>query len=296
MEPLTAEVDAVAASVETGRTVLPWRGDRQQEGRFGWGPWVALVVVGILLVLAVFPGVLSPDNPVTQNIGARLQGPSASHLLGTDVDGRDVLSRIIWGARDAIEGVAIALAGATVLGVPWGLVAGYGGGVVDEVVMRIADAILSIPGIVLAIAITGILGPSLRNSMLAVGFVFAPIIARLLRSAVLPIRNAEFVMVARSFGLDPVRVSVRHVLPNAFAPVLVQLFGLASLSFIIEAALAFLGLGVQAPNPAWGADLQQAYTNFTAAPLTTVAPGLIITVAALCVSVIGDGVRNRLLI
>jgi peptide/nickel transport system permease protein len=296
MEPLTAEVDTTAARVEAGRTVLPRVGRSRGDRRFGWGSWVALAVIVILLIIAILPGVFSPDNPLTQDIGARLRGPSGSHLLGTDVDGRDVLSRIIWGARDAYVGVTIALVGAVVLGVPWGLIAGYGGAVIDELLMRIADAILSFPGIVLAIAITGILGPSLRNAMLSVGFVFAPVIARLLRSAVLPIRNAEFVLVSRSLGVGAVRVAVRHVLPNAFAPVLVQLFGLASLSFIIEAALAFLGLGVQPPNAAWGADLQQAYTNFTAAPLNTVAPGIIITVAALCVSVIGDGVRNRLLV
>ena len=250
----------------------------------------------LLLLCAVVPGLLAPYSPIAQNIAVRLSGPTAHHLLGTDVDGRDTLSRIIWGARNAFLGVAIALAGAIVLGVPWGLIAGYGGTVVDEVLMRLADGLLSFPGIVLAIAITGILGPSLFNAMISVSVVFAPIIARLLRSAVLPIRNAEFVMISRSLGISSIRVSLRHVLPNALAPVLVQLFGLASLSFIIEAALSFLGLGVQPPTAAWGADLAQAYTNFTAAPLNTVAPGITITLAALCVSAVGDGVRNLLIV
>src|SRR6185437_8358006 len=228
MSSQTADMNAATARAESARTALRRRRTGvRNEHRFGLGSWIALVVMVILLLLAIFPSLFSPDSPLTQNISVRLHGPSTSHLLGTDVVGRDVLSRVIWGARDALSGVAIALAGAIVLGVPWGLVAGYGNTIVDEVVMRIADAILSIPGIVLALAITGVLGPSLRNAMLSVGFVFAPIIARLMRSAVLPMRNAEFVMVARSLGLNPIHISIRHVLPNAFAPVLVQLFGLA---------------------------------------------------------------------
>jgi peptide/nickel transport system permease protein len=272
------------------------RARRRQETRFGWGSRVALGVMVLILLCAIVPELLSPYSPIAQNISVRLTGPTGHHLLGTDVDGRDTLSRIIWGSRDAITGVAIALAGTIVLGIPWGLIAGYGGAVVDEILMRVADALLSFPGIVLAIAITGILGPSLRNAMLAVSVVFAPIIARLMRSAVLPLRNAEFVMVSRALGANPLKVTFRHVVPNALAPVLVQLFGLASLSFIIEAALSFLGLGVQPPTASWGADLAQAYTNFTAAPLNTVAPGITITLAALSVSAVGDGVRRLLVI
>lgn len=294
-------IDDVVASASPGApedvlAVNRPRPRRRVERRFGWGARVALAVVTLIVVCAVVPGLLAPYSPIVQHINVRLSGPTGLHLLGTDADGRDTLSRIIWGARDAIEGVAIALAGTIVLGLPWGLIAGYGGAVIDEILMRIADALLSFPGIVLAIAITGILGPSLRNAMLAVAVVFAPIIARLMRSAVLPLRNTEFVMVSRALGANPLSVTLRHVVPNALAPVLVQLFGLASLSFIIEAALSFLGLGVQPPTASWGADLAQAYTNFTAAPLNTVAPGITITIAALSISTVGDGVRRRLVI
>jgi peptide/nickel transport system permease protein len=289
----------VSATPDQAMTALPVarpRSRRRKDRRFGWGSRVALAVMLLIILCAVIPGLLAPYSPIAQDISTRLSGPTAQHVLGTDSDGRDVLSRIIWGARDAIQGVAIAITGTIVLGVPWGLIAGYGGPVVDEILMRIADAVLSFPGLILAIAITGILGPSQRNAMLAVAFVFSPVIARLMRSSVLPLRNAEFVMVSRSLGANPVRVTVRHVLPNAFAPVLVQLFGLASLCFIIEAGLTFLGLGVQPPAASWGADLAQAYTNFTAAPLNTVAPGVTITLAALCVSALGDGVRRLLVV
>ena len=207
----------VSATPDQAMTALPVarpRARRRKDRRFGWGSRIALAVMLLIILCAVIPGLLAPYSPIAQDISTRLSGPSAQHLLGTDSDGRDVLSRIIWGARDAIQGVAIAITGTIVLGVPWGLIAGYGGPVVDEILMRIADAVLSFPGLILAIAITGILGPSQRNAMLAVAFVFSPVIARLMRSSVLPLRNAEFVMVSRSLGANPVRVTVRHVLPE----------------------------------------------------------------------------------
>lgn len=268
-------------------------GARRGNG-LGWSHWIAFAVLALLLISSILAPLIAPQNPLDINVAARLQGPSLRHLLGTDVDGRDVLSRLIYGGRSAFEGVGIALLVTTVLGVPWGLAAGYGGSFIDEALMRVADALLSFPGLILIIAITGALGTSLVDSMIAIGVVFAPSVARLLRSSVLPLRDAEFVALSRSLGRGAVRVSLSHVLPNAMAPVLVQLFSLASYALIIEAATAFLGLGVQPPNPAWGADLALAYQYFTAAPLLTVAPGLVVTIGALCISIVGDGVRTML--
>lgn len=259
-----------------------------------WGTRIAIIFLAAIIVASVLAPWIAPDNPLSTSITARLQGPSIRHLLGTDSDGRDVLSRVLYGGRSAFEGVGIALLGTIVLGIPWGLLAGLAGGFIDEALMRLADTVLSFPALVLAIAITGALGPSLVTAMLAISVVFGPIVARLLRTAVLPLRAAEFVLVARSLGVGRARIAMQHILPNAMAPVLVQLFSLASLALIIEAALAFLGLGVQPPQPSWGADLAQAYSYFTVTPLGTIVPGLIITMSALAISVSGDYVRDVL--
>lgn len=268
--------------------------DRQRRARAPWGARIAITFLVLIILACVLAPLIAPDSPLATSITARLQGPSAQHLLGTDADGRDVLSRILYGGRSAFEGVGITLLGTIVLGIPWGLLAGLIGGLLDEALMRVADTVLSFPALVLAIAITGVLGPSLLTAMLAISVVFGPIVARLLRTAVLPLRDAEFVLVARSLGTGRTRIAVQHILPNAMAPVLVQLFSLASLALIVEAALAFLGLGVQPPQPSWGTDLAQAYQYFTVTPLGTVVPGLIITVSALAISVTGDYVRSVL--
>lgn len=268
----------------------------ERASKFGWGARVALTFLVILMLASIAAPLLAPDNPLAQSLQARLQGPSSLHWLGTDVDGRDILSRLLYGGRSAFEGVGIALLVTVVLGIPWGLAAGYSSGMVDEILMRLADALLSFPGIVLAIAITGVLGPSLLNAMIAIGVIFAPTIARLLRSAILPLRNAEFVLVARSLNVSAIRIGFRHVLPNAMAPVLVQLISLSSIVLIIQAALAFLGLGIQPPAPSWGGDMALAYSYFTSAPLNTIAPGLALTIGALTLSTVGDGLRDVLIL
>jgi len=280
---------AVGTTPGEGVALPSWR----RLGRADRGLVVSLVLLGLLLLVIVLAP-LDAHSPLAQDVSSRLQGPSAVHPLGTDIDGRDVLSRLIWGGVSAFEGVAISLAVAVLVGVPWGLFSGYAGGLVDELLMRAADAMLSFPGLVLAVAITGVLGPTLEHSMISVGVVFSPVIARLLRSAVLPLRRAEFVYVARSLGVSPTRNALRHILPNAMAPVLVQLCALASLGLLIEAGLGFLGLGVQAPAPNWGGDLALAYQYFTAEPLLTVAPGLTVTVGAMLLSQVGDGLRRVL--
>lgn len=269
------------------RTQSAWR-------RFGIGPTIGLVVVLAMLVLGLLAPWIAPYDPLTTNASNTLAGPSADHWLGTDQNGRDVLSRLMYGAAASFKGVAIAVAVLMAIGVPWGLAAGYLGGIVDEISMRIADAILSIPGLVLAVAITGVVGSGLSMSMAAVGFIFAPSIAMLLRSNIMPIRRSDYLLVARSLGVGNARGAVRHVLPNAIAPVLVQACGLASLAMIIQAALGFLGLGTNPPNPSWGGDMANVYLFFTQAPFATVIPGLVIVAAAFSLSRIGDGLRATL--
>jgi ABC-type dipeptide/oligopeptide/nickel transport system permease subunit len=263
--------------------------------RFGLVPRIGLAIFCLLLLASLLAPVLPIADPLRQTLSLRNAGPSLHHLLGTDLVGRDMLSRVIYGCRSAFEGVALGVLAMLALGVPWGLAAGFFGAAVDEVLMRIADSLLSFPPLVLAIGVVSALGPSISHAMVTVGVISAPGIARLLRSAVLPVRNAQFVLIARSLGVSRPHIALRHVLPNAMAPVIVQTVAAASYFLIVEAALSFLGLGVPPPSPSWGADMASAYLNFTANPAATVVPGLAITLGAWSISVLGDGLRNVLL-
>jgi peptide/nickel transport system permease protein len=303
----------LAAALDAGETVLPdatpaevvpgsqlllpaWRrpGRESRTRGFGLAPKIGLVIFAVLLLASVLAPVLPIDDPLAQTLSLRNAGASLHHLLGTDLIGRDVFSRVIYGCRSAFEGVAIAVISMLILGIPWGLAAGFSATVVDEILMRIADAMLSFPALILAIGVVSALGPSMVHSMVAVGVISSPAIARLLRSAALPVRGAQFVLIAGSLGVSRFRIAVRHVLPNAMAPVLVQTFAVASYFLIIEAALGFLGLGVPPPAPSWGQDMANAYLNFTANPSATIAPGLAITTGAWSISTIGDGLRSVL--
>lgn len=266
-----------------------------------WGELRITAKLGIIVfLLLLIAGLLAPllplQNPLGQTLTLRNAPPSLHHWLGTDDVGRDVFSRIIYGAKSAYEGVGIGVVVMLIVGVPWGLAAGFGGRVADEVLMRIGDAFLSFPALILAIGIIAVLGPSLTHSMAAIGVISAPSVARLLRAEVLPYKRAEFVLISGSLGARPLRVALRHVLPNAMAPVLVQTFALASYFLIIEAALGFFGLGVPPPSPSWGQDLANAYTYFTSNPYATVAPGIAIALGAWSISALGDGVREALVL
>ena len=281
----------------TGTELEP--GTHRRRASRGGGRWsefrigarIGLVVTVILILAGVLAPLIAPDNPL-KLYPQVAQGPSAAHLLGTDLDGRDLLSRLIYGSAPAYEGVGIALLVTIIIGVPWGLVAGFGGKIADESLMRVADMFFSFPALILSIGIISILGPTLVHSMVAVGVAFAPSIARLLRSSVLPLRRADFVLVASSLGVRRVRIVFRHVMPNAVAPILVQLFALASITLIIEAALGFLSLGAQPPAPSWGNDLALAYQYFLSNPAATIAPGIAIAIAAWSLSALGDGLRE----
>ncbi len=307
-DPRTSVVDpgidtsGVLSPTLAGADELPGIGPAEKPGRRGhiamrWRDLTGIEKVGIVVFAVILLGsllapVLPIQNPLVQTLTLRNAPPSGHHLLGTDSIGRDVFSRTIWGGRSAFEGAAIAVIVMLILGVPWGLAAGFGGTVTDEILMRISDTFLSFPALVLAIGIIAVLGPSLTHSMAAVGVISAPSIARLLRSEVLPIKEAEFVLVSGSLGANRLRIAVRHVLPNAMAPVLVQTFALASYFLIIEAALGFLGLGVPPPSASWGQDLADAYLYFSSNPYETVVPGVAIAIAAWSISVVGDAIRE----
>ena len=258
------------------------------------GLLLASAFILLLLTVAIFVPLLAPYDPVAQDLAHPFLGPSLVHALGTDNLGRDVLSRMMWGARPALVGVLIALSTAAALGVPWGLIAGTLGGTADLVLMRVADALLVFPGLILALVLASVLGPSLPSSMLGLGIVYAPILARVVRSGVLAVRDREFVVITRLFGLSTGHRMWRHVLPNALGPVVVQLTLLCGMSLLAQTGLGFLGVGLQPPQPSWGGSLAESFSYVVVNPGATVAPGMCVVLTVLAIYRIGDELRDRL--
>ncbi|MBN8557198.1 MAG: ABC transporter permease [Burkholderiales bacterium] len=254
----------------------------------------SLAFLLLLVVVALLAPSISPHVPSEQDLANILAPPSASHWLGTDDLGRDVFSRLLYGARVAIYASFLAVGIAILLGVPIGILAGFLGGWVDESVGRIIDTLLSFPAIVLAIAVTGALGIGLTNAMVAVGIVFAPQLARLARARTLVVRQQLYVDAARCFGASHGHILWRHVLPNAIQPVLVQVTILLAGALLAEASLSFLGLGIQPPNPSWGAMLARAYQSMEIAPEQMYAPGIAILLTALAFNSVGESLRREL--
>jgi peptide/nickel transport system permease protein len=251
---------------------------------------LALLVLFTFLALAA-PWV-SPYDPNVPDISKRLAGPSAEHWLGNDELGRDMLSRLIHGTRISLYAAVQAVALAFVLGVPIGLVSGFVGGWVDTVLMRLNDALMSFPALILAIAIVGLLGPSLRNAMIAIGIVYAPRLARVVRGATLAVREEIYVEAARATGCTQLRIVRRHVLPNILSPLVVQTTLSMGLAILAEAALSFLGLGVQPPHASWGAILGRSFAYIHQAPINVLTPGLAVLLMVLAFNIVGDGLRD----
>jgi peptide/nickel transport system permease protein len=246
------------------------------------------------VIVAIFAPVLAPYSPVDQDVTQLLLPPSAAHWLGTDDLGRDVLSRLIWGAPNSLYASFLAVGVGVALGVPVGLVIGFLGGWIDEVVSRFIDALLSFPPIVLAIAVTGALGIGLTNAMLSVGFVFAPVLARLVRAQTLVVKSALYVDAARGFGASTSHIIIRHIVPNAIQPVIVQVTLMLAIALLAEASLSFLSLGVQPPAASWGGMLARAYNYIEIAPEQMYAPGLAILFTALAFNALGESMRVAL--
>ena len=250
--------------------------------------------LGALVFVSIFAPVLAPYSPVDQDVTQLLLPPSAAHWLGTDDLGRDVLSRLIWGAPNSLYASFLAVGVGIALGVPVGLVIGFLGGWIDEVVSRFIDALLSFPPIVLAIAVTGALGIGLTNAMLSVGFVFAPVLARLVRAQTLVVKSALYVDAARGFGASTSHIIIRHIVPNAIQPVIVQVTLMLAIALLAEASLSFLSLGVQPPAASWGGMLARAYNYIEIAPEQMYAPGLAILLTALAFNALGESMRVAL--
>lgn len=252
-----------------------------------------LVTVGLCAVALLAP-ILSPKDPLRMNFRAQLSPPSRAYLLGADSFGRDVLSRLIHGARISMGISLAAVLSAVGIGVPLGCVAGYVGGLADEVLMNVADGLLSLPPLVIAVALVGILGPNMRNVVLALTVVYAPRFARLSRATVLSLRDQDFVQAVRALGAGDRRILIRHLVPNAMAPLLVLTTVTFGQALIAESGLSFLGLGAQPPTPTWGSMLSESRNFIQQAPWLPIFPGLVIMLAVLALNVLGDGVRDAM--
>jgi peptide/nickel transport system permease protein len=258
------------------------------------GAAAGLFVVATLLLVALFAPWLSPVDPNVQDLDSGLSGPSAGHWLGQDKLGRDLLSRLIHGARIS---VAVGLGTVSIslsVGLLAGALSGFVGGKVDHLFMRLADILLAFPGILLAIGITAVLGPSLRNVLVALSLLGWVGYARLIRGQVLKVKEMDFVQSARAAGSPPVRLLLAHILPNALSPVIVEAtFGIAR-AIVAEAGLSFLGLGVAPPAPSWGAMINEGRHLLFIAPHITTVPGLAIMVTVMAFNFIGDGLRDAM--
>ncbi len=253
-----------------------------------------LVILATVFFAALFANLIAPYDPNEQDYLALTEPPSARHLLGTDDLGRDVLSRIIYGSRVSLQVGVIAVGIAVTVGVTLGLVAGYVGGLVDLVIMRFVDAVQAFPGLILALAITAALGPSVRNAMIAIGFVSVPIMARLTRGQTLALREREFVAAAQVIGATPITIMRRHIWPNATAPIIVQATLLVGTAIVTEASLSFLGVGVRPPTPSWGSMLRTGSQYLQLAPWLALIPGVAIFLTVLAFNFVGDGLRRAL--
>jgi peptide/nickel transport system permease protein len=293
---------AIAEQVEPGLAALPQRRSRSQLRRnlrqFLVGNRLNLagvVIVVLFFFMAIFGEALAPYNPIAPDItGAKLHAPSWSHPMGTDHLGRDVMSRVMAGARISLEVAAVVLSFAVAFGTLVGAISGYVGGFVDEVLMRFTDMFLAFPALVLAIAVAASLGRDLKYTMIAVSTVFWPWYARLVRAQVLSIREREFVEAARSIGSSVWRLLFRHILPNAVSVVIIQVTLDVGYAILITSSLSFIGLGAQPPSPEWGTMMAEARNYFRDAWWYTTFPGLALTLTVFAFNVLGDGLQDAL--
>jgi peptide/nickel transport system permease protein len=256
---------------------------------------LAGALVLLLFLVALLAPFISPHDPIAVNAdNAYLPPLSPGHALGTDELGRDLLSRMLWGARVSLPVAFVAVAVGLVAGGLIGLVSGYLGGVADLLLMRLIDALLAFPALILAIAIVAALGPNLTNAMIAIGIVAIPVYARLVRALVLQLKQMEFIAASRSLGATPLRIVVRHVIPNLLTPVIVQVTLSAGFAILAEATLSFLGLGAQVPTPDWGQMINSGATFLENDPWLAIVPGAAISITVFSFNLLGDSLRDAL--
>jgi peptide/nickel transport system permease protein len=285
VQTVTGSVPAPVAEVSPG----PMRRFRQQKLAM-----IALAFLAVLSIVAVLAPLLAPFDPAATDVPRQFTPPGGEFLMGSDDLGRDALSRLLYGTRISLVAPLIALAVAIGLGVPLGMLAGYVGGWIDWLISRVADTFMSLPAIILAIALVAALGPSTVNAMIALGIVYAPRLLRVVRGAVLVVREETFIEASRSIGMSSPRILGMHVLPNIVPPIIVQLSLMFGFAVLAEASLSFLGVGVQPPDASWGVLLRRGFVNLYEAPWLIVPPGIAIMLVVLAVQLIGDGLRDSL--
>ncbi|HET8631854.1 MAG TPA: ABC transporter permease [Thermomicrobiales bacterium] len=289
LPPATRDATALAAAPKP-RRAFSWRNIRRQP-RFLIGG----AIIALLIVAAICAPLLSPADPRVSHPADAIQPPSAQHLIGTDDLGRDVLGRTVYGARVSLSVGIIAVGIGLGLGMTLGMIAGYKGGWADLLILRVIDALLAFPALLLAISITSALGPSLRNTMLAIGIVAVPVYARLTRSQVLQAKEREYVEAARTIGASEGRIAFRHILPNILNPLIVQASLSIAFAILAEASLSFLGLGAQPPTPTWGADINHARDYLSNGFWwMSVGPGVAILLTVFSFNLLGDAIRDIL--
>lgn len=261
---------------------------RRKSALFG------LAVVMLMVFVAVFAPLLAPFDPAAQSWTAVRKAPSYLHWMGTDEAGRDILSRIVWGARASMLAGLTSVGIAMAIGVPLGLAAGFLGGIVDGLISRFTDAMLACPFLILAIAFAAFLGPSLTNAMLAIGITAMPLFIRLTRGQVLSVKAEDYVEAASAVGNPRWRIAIRHILPNILPQLMVQATLTIAAAIIAEASMSFLGLGLQPPAPSWGSMLNSAQRFLNNAPWMALWPGLAIFLTVLSFNLLGDGLRDAL--
>src|SRR5438309_138696 len=287
-ESAAALARAVSSPIRPRRWRVLRRAARARLAPFG----AAVMVLAVLVALAA--PLVAPYDPLAQNLGNTLAPPGRSHLLGTDNVGRDVLSRVIWGTRISLLAGLVSVALAMLAGSLLGVLAGYCGGRVDGVVMRVMDAVLSFPPLVLALALGAVLGAGLTGVLVALGVVYTPTFARLMRGQVLAITARDYVDAARALGASGWRVAYHHIVPNAAAPIVVQASLSVAFAILAEASLSFLGLGIQPPQASWGSMINGGRGYLQQAPWLVFGPGSALFVTVVGLSFVGDAVRDAL--
>lgn len=287
-----ADIQAPSISLPQQRpssrfVVAAKRFSRHRIGMFGLG------IILVMVICAVFAPWLAPYDPAKVDYGAMIAAPSGQYIFGTDEIGRDILSRLIYGARVSLQIVSVAILLSLVIGGSIGLLSGYVGGVVDTVIMRVMDGLLAFPLLVLALGVIAVLGPDLINAIIALAIVNVPGFARLVRGQVLSVRELDFVQAARSIGAGDLRIMIRHIWPSVAGNVIVYASLRASTTLIAESSLAFLGLGAEPPTPTWGQMLATAM-EYWSAWWMSIFPGLAIFFAALAFNFLGDGIRDAM--
>ncbi|MCL6286084.1 ABC transporter permease [Ruegeria sp. 2012CJ41-6] len=261
---------------------------KEPTGAFG------ALILALLILAAIFAPVITSYEPNAVNYRDLLQPPGATHLLGTDELGRDIFSRLLYGARLSMAVGVSAVVLSVLVGVPIGLLSGYVGGFVDELIMRVFDSVIALPPLVLALTISALLGPGLVNATIAISIVSVPTYIRLTRGQVLSIKNEDYVLAARSIGVPVWNILFVHILPNAIAPVIVQASLGLGFAIILESSLSFIGLGAQPPVSTWGSMVQTSFQFLSLAPWFVIAPAVAIFAAVLGANLLGEGLRNSL--